>query len=298
MPVVCKVCNGNLRKCYYCTACDNAFHLKCGKFKVKPTDLEADEDLICVECVNKPPYLGDPTLCDYDPAKSRSRSPNPVESQGSSQILKAIDDLRNDMNLNFAKLGKTTSNLTAEQAKQGVEINNLKEDFNSYKETQKPEFSVNGFDGDTKSIDGMREFVQKLGVHVHVQFTVEAIRRIAVRKDRSLLVTFYSFSLVQRLLDAKLKFRKIMYSDIVENSTSTKQIFINPIMSKASYQLLKKTKIWAKNVNWKFVWFSDGRILIRRAEGEKIIEIERNEQLDILRQKFSAQNPAVIIANK
>ena len=58
-----------------------------------------------------------------------------------------------------------------------------------------------------------------------------------------------------------------------------KNINFHHLMEKEISELLKKTKIEAKNKKYKFVWIRDARILVRKEEGSAVIQIESIEDL-------------------
>ena len=51
---------------------------------------------------------------------------------------------------------------------------------------------------------------------------------------------------------------------------------VNQMLSKDTNELQRKCKTWAKANSYKFVWFSEGNILIKKANGSPTIVI-RNE---------------------
>lgn len=322
MPATCKGCDRGVRNCYYCSVCDNTYHKGCGKFKTKPSTDGSEDTIICFECIAKNLTLGPRGLNELDLVSLASGSSfnddddevlasqvkDAQKDSDTGKILGAIKEqsrtlrqhinntisaFRKDMTSNFTKVNKSILDMSAKQNKQETEMKIVKHDVASL---QEPQLTIAGYDGATDSPDDMKNFILALAKHVQVELSLRHIRRVIVRNNGSLLVTFYFQGHVQMLLDARTSFRQIMYSDIIKNSVSTKQVFINPMLSADSYNLLRETKIWAKKVNCKFVWHSGSKILIRRNEGEKAIQIESSEQLAKLGHKF--KTPAAPAAIK
>ncbi|XP_024890652.1 uncharacterized protein LOC112466660 [Temnothorax curvispinosus] len=94
----------------------------------------------------------------------------------------------------------------------------------------------------------------------------------------SIAVTLSSGA-VQRtvLLKARAK-RELKQSEVCGND-SNRNIHVNEMLSKATYDLLQLTRRTAKDKSYKFVWMKSRRICIRLSEGKPIINIDSKSDL-------------------
>lgn len=53
-------------------------------------------------------------------------------------------------------------------------------------------------------------------------------------------------------------------------------------MTRLSRSLLTKTKEWAKNAGYAFVWHTNGKVLVRKKSGDNAVVIRTVQDLDDL----------------
>lgn len=83
----------------------------------------------------------------------------------------------------------------------------------------------------------------------------------------------------------EIKARKrttVLNNEIVDTSTGGR-IFINEYLSPYYKRLFWEVRQKAKNVNWKYTWIQNGKILIRKDDSSKIYNISCPSQLDTIK---------------
>nr|XP_054931604.1 uncharacterized protein LOC126539682 [Dermacentor andersoni] len=63
---------------------------------------------------------------------------------------------------------------------------------------------------------------------------------------------------------------------------SKDDVFLLENVTKRTRDLLFQTKIWAKRANYKYVWHSNGRVLVRKTDGERAVVVSTERDLDKL----------------
>nr|XP_050052394.2 uncharacterized protein LOC126548287 [Dermacentor andersoni] len=63
---------------------------------------------------------------------------------------------------------------------------------------------------------------------------------------------------------------------------SKDDVFLLENVTKTTRDLLFQTKIWAKRANCKYVWHSNGRVLVRKTDGERAVAVSTERHLDKL----------------
>lgn len=61
--------------------------------------------------------------------------------------------------------------------------------------------------------------------------------------------------------------------------TTDNKVFLNHDLTKANLELFKEAKIFKSNNSFKYLWISNGSILLKKDENSKVIVIENTEQL-------------------
>lgn len=114
---------------------------------------------------------------------------------------------------------------------------------------------------------------------------VDAVHRLAGSSDgsrpRGIIVKFVRRGDCDELLRlAKVK-KGFSASELNVNSDS--KIYVNPSLSKMNRELLYLAKTAAREGVVKYVWFSNGKVLVRKKEGQPAIHISTRYQLQNLR---------------
>ena len=139
--------------------------------------------------------------------------------------------------------------------------------------------------------ENVKEIVNKIGMLINVSSDdIDWVRRNQPRKQgvkaASIIVGFKSSGTESR--DAWLtQRRKLMdvTSDKITGGTNDSKIYINEDLTKATRTLLWKTKK-ELNKNYKFVWVSKGKILVKKNEKDNSIWVRSDNDIgDLLKTK-------------
>ena len=179
------------------------------------------------------------------------------------------------------------------------EIKVLKSEVSSLKATISNELSITGHLGALDTKADLVSLAVGLFNFMGIPITPKHIRRARIMKvgkgtkpysdvlssnaePPRIIVTLYSHSKFLRILDAKKEHPKILNSDVTVNSTSDKQIYVNAMLSKEHYELLKKCKVWAKENLYKFIWYSEGCILIKKENKAPVFTVRKIQDLQLI----------------
>lgn len=110
----------------------------------------------------------------------------------------------------------------------------------------------------------------------------------AVRKPRSILVTFKSTESKIKLLTAKKKV-KITCADILMNGTpiadKKKEIFIDERLSKVNSDLFYEARQAKSAGFWKYAWVRGGNVYVKKEQDSKAIMVTSKAQLSVINQR-------------
>ena len=106
----------------------------------------------------------------------------------------------------------------------------------------------------------------------------------------SLIVRLTSADLVQRIMGARRTFDYLTTGDIDHSLLSpdlaatlpNSKIFVNEVPSPSEYANYMSIKEAAKKNGFKFVWYSAGRVLVRRSETERIHVVSTVSDLAVI----------------
>lgn len=214
----------------------------------------------------------------------------------------SISTLKTDLSGKISGVMSSNEGITKEQKRQAGDIRFLKRDGAEVRSSIHPEISISGHEGTTDANVDLKKLFVDLARFLEVKLEADDIRRTSLLKPRSnsqserpdnaappgFVVTLYSASHALKILDARHKRTKILNSDIINGSTSNRQIFINNVVKQETYRLLQTVKSWARNHGFRFVWQTEGRVLLRKQERARVIQINSEEDLDDLEKKHPA----------
>lgn len=95
-------------------------------------------------------------------------------------------------------------------------------------------------------------------------------------------VKFISHNIKQKLLKKKREYNKRLTSKLFGNNCSNTRIYINESLSFHTRELLKAAEIAKKTKNYKYLWFTNSELLMRKKDGDKVIRISSKEDIDNL----------------
>ncbi|XP_036141728.1 uncharacterized protein LOC118645202 [Monomorium pharaonis] len=111
--------------------------------------------------------------------------------------------------------------------------------------------------------------------------TVSHDRPLPISTSVSLFVTLASVVVRDIVISRKRARRVLVQSEVCENDSGG-NIYVNDLLPKNIYELLKQTKHTAKKKSYHYVWVSRGRINVRRSDGEPVIRVDSVADLDKL----------------
>lgn len=112
-------------------------------------------------------------------------------------------------------------------------------------------------------------------------------QRTPISNAESYIVSFYPAHYSLMLVDAKKKFGDLLNSVLTNSALDTLKVYINPILPKELYLLLKGAKAAAKAHGIKYVWHREGKIMLRPKEGDKVVTVYSQCELDAFINSFT-----------
>ncbi|XP_036147479.1 uncharacterized protein LOC118647192 [Monomorium pharaonis] len=97
------------------------------------------------------------------------------------------------------------------------------------------------------------------------QSVIASDRPLPISETGSIIVTLTSRA-VRDTVITKKRVRRVLQRDICGND-SVRGVYVNELLPKNTYELLKTTKSIAKEKSYKYVWVRDGHICVRRSDG-------------------------------
>lgn len=114
--------------------------------------------------------------------------------------------------------------------------------------------------GSVDSLAKVNDVVQKLNEPVLSKHDIVAIHRLPSKPEKTpgIIVRFANQETSNKLLEKRHKLKK-----------AAPQVFVQENLTKHARALLFETKRWAKDHNFEYAWHRNGRIRVRRKDGEK-----------------------------
>jgi len=188
-------------------------------------------------------------------------------------LKKKISELENKMEgndekvLQFVQLEKRIEEMKLSQCE--------KEQYDRNKNIE-----INGLEENPKENlhDVMKKMADAYGIQDYRTDVVEKMHRIPSKnkeKVSSIIVQFKRREDRDKWISAKK--RTVTNDQILQNSNG-KRIFVNENMTPHFRQLFWKAKNFAKENKYKYVWFKNGKVLMRKEESDKAVMVIRSER--------------------
>lgn len=122
----------------------------------------------------------------------------------------------------------------------------------------------------------LNEVADKLETPHLVEHDIASAHRLPAQKDKipGIIVRFTRQAVRESWLSKKNKLKD-----------SKPKIFIQENLTRHNRELLLATKNWAKEAEFKYVWYTHGKVLVRMTDGANAIHIKCLEDLDRLKRK-------------
>lgn len=120
------------------------------------------------------------------------------------------------------------------------------------------------------------ELAQKLSIAEFTASDVVAIHRLPGKRDLPppVLVRFVSVRRKEPWISARMKLRSL------PARSSDAQLFFNDNLTRANKELFWQARSSSKTKGYKFVWLKNCRILVRKREGDPVLQINCTSDLD------------------
>lgn len=117
----------------------------------------------------------------------------------------------------------------------------------------------------------VNDVIQKLNEPILSKHDIVAIHRLPSRPEKipGIIVRFANQEMRDKLLEKRQELK-----------TADPKVFVQENLTKHARALLFEAKSWAKDHNFQYAWYRNGRILIRRKDGEKAFLIKNTGDLE------------------
>lgn len=285
MPINCHCCKSNITAArkpgVTCAGCQKSFHYNCADITeaLKQQYSTGEKIFLCSSCAKKHRNSLSISRLSESP---RQATPAPVVPQSSSsEDLVAI----------IKSLQKAVTDLTEQLKKTDAEVAELKAAKNQPPSvsarttpTSEPKpvlFTINGIPEEES--EETRSIVEKVISAKIANFKLEAattVKRLPSKSNKSHTILIGVKKGSQQHKDIA-QARRGPVSTGGDVGLQCDRIFINESHSTETYNLFRKAKL-LKTKGFKFIWITEGRVLIKKEEGGRTTHIKSKEQLDKL----------------
>ncbi|KAK9887004.1 hypothetical protein WA026_019926 [Henosepilachna vigintioctopunctata] len=310
--VGCKKSLGKGQRLKYKGPCRNWFHGKIECVKITPDQLKrvknSNENFICIQCrdemeeENENLTSEDESISEEEPEENpskfglkRTNTNKKVKIITLENIMKKLDNVIDESKFirkKMESLEKENRLVTAKLEKIEKEHTQMKEDIeNLNKENKrlKNNVIIYGLPVTTDSKDEVKKVVKEntecLDVDIdNEEFECSVIGREGVKQVK---VEFKNRELKDATMRAK---KRISLNSRDYGFEKHNDIYINHDMSFETQKLFKEARNFKKSYNYKFAWFSDGKILLRKKEDSPVIHVKSANILENLKPKSEEKN--------
>lgn len=136
--------------------------------------------------------------------------------------------------------------------------------------------------------ENILEVVKSIGKSLGVEITeemIDASHRMGSKKDgkhRGIIVKFTRRIIKEELLGKRKIKRNLNTHDLNMKNSPAEVVYINESLSPARRKILNAARALKKEKGYTFVWVRDGRIFLRKNEGDPVIVASTMDQLSSL----------------
>lgn len=310
MPSLCGSCKsevGSENDTITCSgSCKSVFHLRCAGVTSESLKTRgAKKDWVCSSCKTKTSIVTNEISNKTQPltqemlVKTLNEFKKEVFSElqnygkqfeGLRESLQVFSDVIDKANENMKKLSENYKELKKENQQIMANNNELREEVASLKlrmrqieqYTRKSNIEIQGIPV-TNSEDPVLIAIdvgKALGVELKEE-DVMAAHRVPTFKPRAvtpLIVQLRDRRLKDICIAAYKKNKKLTAKD-VNQAFPNNNVYVNDHLTPETKNLLRLTKIKAKEINYKYVWCNEGKIFVRSEDGQKCIRIDSEQDL-------------------
>lgn len=291
---LCKACRKNIGKKIklQCGRCTGYFHLQCGNVtEVDARLMQAEKtSWTCKDCTadaygsrcssvfNSPPK---PNGDDISELKNILK-----ELQSEVRDIKRSMDFINEKYEEEKKRNKIMSEMFEEISRDNQTLKEKVQKLESVMNIQnaskiRQNICISGLpiNGEQATSTDVVKLCTSLDVPVTAN-DVEDLRQFKTQKGIKIIVTLKDLDLKRRILAARSKKGKLTPTRC-GLGTSDAAIFINEELTKETYNLFKKAKN-LKELGYKYVWHRNGKVLVRKNDGDNPVFISSESVLNEL----------------
>lgn len=319
MVSTCDVCNKNCdndKQCVKCVECGSSFHIACVKVSSDAVTTRAKKEWTCEKCKGErgksTSSVSSNKSADSETALTKGFLVNLMESfkkdvfgelknygkqleelknsqQFFSDSLDTANDTLEEISRKLALLEKENISLKEDNSKLRSANRSLQTRVNSLEQySRKTNVEISGIP-QTKNEDVIsivQDIGKVIGAEVHKEEVMAAHRVPSYIKRRTPQIIVQFQTRVQRnnFLDKYKTARKAsnnrMSAKQVNKNFHDTMFFVNEHLTPENKVLLSKTKVTCKEKGFMYTWCKEGKIFVRRADGEPAIRIDCEEDLD------------------
>lgn len=213
----------------------------------------------------------DPWYCDI--------CTNKTKQQAKDYTLDDVMKKLNEMDSKYQVLFDKYEQQVEINKKLESEISELKSHLNKREQNElKNNIIIQGVP--TKTNENLQEIVTKIGecleVRVHDNFKAFRIG-LKGNTNAAIKVMFQDETTKNAFLKSKNKFH-LNSNDLGFKNTNVK-IFLNQDLTKRNLELLRAAKVFKDENKYKFLWVSNGSVLLRKDENAKVLLVDDEKKL-------------------
>lgn len=279
-------------KCY--GPCGGEYHLDCTSMSVRTYRKKSEDQKrkwVCISCTEKPKK----TIIPKVPSKENSDSSDEEDEEegimtktNTSSIEKKLDLLlagQNRTNKTIEKLEEMVKSLKEELKEKEKVIDELKDELHEFQQHYRNSYlEIHNLPEDNhETQEKLMDMVIKIAAEVGVRLMkeeIEASHRIQTRnknKEKPVIVHLASRKKRNEIIAGQKK-TKVTQDKILANGSSSR-IFVNESLTKYYKELLFEAKKKAQEINFKYVWTAEGKILMRAEEKGRVFRIKNHLDL-------------------
>lgn len=306
-PKTCKLCHRNIGKMKMklaCGTCKGYFHLDCGEVtEIDARIMQHDKtSWFCNDCtserrmsiINQP--IRPRRTSSFIPSHS---SPNEKDEGSIYELVTILRELQNDfkemkqsiefLNEKYEEEkthNKVMSDMVTEMSKENQllkdRVTKLEHTVSLQEENKvKNNLCISGLVCNESEKDSMAAKLVTLCNFLKVpssESNFEILKHFKTNNTVRSIVKIADSDLKQKILKAKTQKRKITRNAVGIDDTEV-VIYISEELTKETYKLLKKCKRLKSEANYKYVWQRNGKVLARKADGDKHVIIADEDHL-------------------
>lgn len=294
MTVICSRCDepieDDIIKCY--GPCRGKFHIQCTTMTLRTHRAKSEAKKMewkCLTCRNKASKTEISACSSEEPTENENEEQKKSPpKKGITRIEEKIDLLLTEnMKLNkhvedlMTIVAELRSNLTVKD----TELKQLKDDLQEFQQHSRSNYleihNVPNYQNENQNLleDIATSVVKEVGIQL-TKNEIEAIHRIPTKnRNKPSPIILELSSRKKRNQIIKAKKGKSISQNIVKDGREAEKIYLNESLTKFYKHLLYQAKEEARKLNYKFVWTSDGKILIRKDENSPIRRIRNEDDL-------------------